>query len=663
LENALNRTSDVDLQLMRLASLLEIDPAAAAREATVLLRTHPEYPPALLLLGRAHRLAGNSGAAVENFRALAAAQPDSAVIRLELARALRAAGRDAEALLALQQAVQVSPDLAEGWRELSLAHAARDETAECDLAYARFEQLVPEEGRLAEISAAVANERFEAAEALLQRTLAHSPQDVAALRLRARIAATREDYFEAERLLHECLRLAPGYSRARIELVGVLHQQLMGEPMLPLLERLLAGEPGNVRYRSLKASAYTLLGNIQPAIEIHQELVSELPEDALVWLNYGNTLRDAGRPREAIEAYRRCAELQPACGIAWLALADLKTYRFSQPEVAAMQTQVASEQLRNDERSRIEFALGKAQEDRGDFAGAFAHYAQGNALRRAVLPYDRTIATAYVKTARALFTSDFLAARRDWGSPSTAPIFIVGLPRAGSTLLEQILASHSQVEGTRELPLIIRLAMELGDRDEQDKPPAYPHSLARLTRAELAALAARYLEQTHAYRQQGRRFFIDKMGPNFQHVGLIHLMFPQARIIDARRSALGCCFSNFKQHYHGGAWFSYQLEDLGHYYRDYVDLMAHFDEVLPGRIHRVRYESLVGDLEGEVRRLLDFCALPFEAQCLRYYETRRAVATVSSEQVRRPLYTDSLEQWRNFEPWLGPLKAALGDLR
>jgi predicted Zn-dependent protease len=661
-ESALSRTSHLDFELIRVASLLESDPATAARQAAQILRAHPGHPPALLLLGSAHRRAGDPAAAVADFAALAASQPGSAVIHLELGRALHAAGHDVEALVALRESVRLAPDLAEGWRELSRVHAVREDPAACDAAYRRFEELMPQEGRLAEAVAALANERLDAAQALLQQVLECSPQDVAALRLRARIAAAREHYAEAERLLGECLQLAPGYSRARLDLVDLLHQQQLGEPMLPLLERLLTAEPGNPRYRSLQAIAHTLVGHSEQAIKIVEALLSEFPGDDVAWLNYGHALRAAGRYREAIDAYRRCIELQPGCGGAWLALADLKTYRFSGGDVEAMRVQLSREEMRHEERSRLEFALGKALEDSGDFCGAFRSYAQGNALRRAVIRYDSANTTRFRQLTQAFYTPEFLAERAGWGCPAADPIFIVGLPRAGSTLLEQILASHSRVEGTRELSLVIRFAMDLGDREQPGNPATYPQSLARLTRAEFSALGESYLAQTRAHRLQGRPQFIDKMGANFQHVGLIHLMLPNARIIDARRSALGCCFANFKQHFQGGAWFSYSLEDLGHYYREYVSLMGHFDRVLPGRIHRVCYEDLVRDLEGEVRRLLDHCGLPFEAQCLRFHETRRIAQTVSSEQVRQPIYTEGVEQWRNFEPWLGPLKEALGEL-
>lgn len=656
------RPEHLDCEVIRVASLLESDPAAATRQAAQLLRLHPDHPAALLLLGSAHRRTGDAAAAVADFTTLAASQPGSAVLRLELGRALHASGRDAESLVALGEAVRLAPDLALAWRELSLLHAARDEPAACDAAWARFEKLTPEAAHLAEAAAALASERLDAAAALLERTLAHSPEDVAALHMLARVAGAREDYEQAERLLGECLRLAPGYARARLALVDILHQQLRGEPMLPLLERLLSAEPDNQLYRTLQAVAYNLLGRTGRAIEILGELVNEFPGSEVVWLNYGHALRAAGRQREAVDAYRKCIQLRSGTGSAWVALADLKTYRFTGDEVAAMHMQLARDGLRSEERSRLELALGKALEDTGDFAGAFEHYARGNALRRAVVPYDSANITRFVQLTRTLCTPEFFAARPGWGCPSPDPVFIVGLPRAGSTLLEQILASHSQVEGTRELTDVIRFALDLGDREEPGKPPAYPQSLARLTRAEVAAFGERYLAQTHAQRLLGRPRFIDKMGPNFLHVGLIHLMLPNARIIDARRAPLGCCFANFKQHFQSGAWFTYSLEDLGRYYRDYVSLMAHFDTVLPGRIHRVSYEDLVRDLEGEVRRLLDYCGLPFEEQCLRFHQTQRSIATVSSEQVRQPLYTASIEQWRNFAPWLGPLKEALGDL-
>jgi predicted Zn-dependent protease len=649
----------LDIALIRVAALLESDPAAAARAAQELVRKHPGHSAAVLLLGNAQRRSGDAAAAVAAFTELAAAQNGSAAVHLELARALLAQGKLTEAHAALTRTLELAPDLAEAWRELSNLHAARGELRECDATYARFAALTNQDGRFGEAAAAIAQERLEHAETLLRQELTRHPGDVAALRLLAQAAVKREDFAEAERLFNECLRLAPGCSRARFDLAEMLHTQQKAEPMLPLIERLLALEPGNLAYRALQAAAYSLLGRSDQALSILADLVAEHPENQLIWMYCGHALRSAGRTAEAIDAYRRSAQLGPQFGEVWFSLANLKTFRFAPADIETMRAQLARSDLSDEDRWHFEFSLGNALEQAGEFAGSFEHYARGNALRRAAVAYDPDRNTRLVERTRALFTREFFAARAGAGCPSREPIFVVGLPRAGSTLLEQILASHSQVEGTRELPDISAFARELG---VWDTPPTYPESVARLSRAELAALGERYLRQTRSHRLLGRPYFIDKMGNNFLDAGLIHLILPNARIIDARRAPLACCFSNFKQHFISGVWFSYSLEDLGRYYRDYVGLMAHFDAVLPGRIHRVQYEDVIADFEGEVRRLLDYCGLPFEEQCLRFHETRRVVQTASSEQVRRPLYSDSVEEWRNFEPWLGPLKEALGDL-
>jgi predicted Zn-dependent protease len=658
----LTAASEVEFRLIRVAALLESDPAAAARQAAQLVRSHPGHVAARLLLGTAHRACGDTQAAAAEFTALAAAQPDSAPVQLELGRALAAQGDAERALGALSKAVRLQPDLAEAWGELAVLHAARGDLKACDAAYANFARLAPPERHLGEAAAALAARRWSAAEARLRERLARAPRDVAALRLLAEVAAEREDYVEAERLLGECLTLAPGYGDARFDLARILHSQQKAAPMLPLLERLLALEPDNIRFRTLQASAYNLLGQNDRARQIHEQMLSEFPDNELLWLYYGHTHRVAGRLAEAVAAYRQSTQLKPQFGEAWFSLANLKTVRFSDEDIAAMQAQAARADLDDESRMHFEFALGKALEDQRVFTASFEHYARGNALRRARVLYEPEGFTRSVQRACALYTPEFFAARAGSGNPAPDPIFIVGLPRSGSTLLEQILASHSQVEGTRELPDIPGFALELGVLERAGKPPTYPASVARLDREQLTALGDRYLAQARPHRVLGRPRFVDKMPANLNHVGLIHLILPNAKIIDARRAPLACCFANFKQHFQSGVWFTYSLEDLGRYYRDYVHLMSHFDRVLPGRVHRVQYEDLVADLEGEVRRLLTYCGLPFEEQCLRFYETERVVQTVSSDQVRKPLYADAVDQWRNFEPWLGPLKEALGDV-
>ncbi len=647
---------------MRAASLLDDDPAAAGREAAKILGEHPGHVGATLLLATARRNCGEVLEATNAFAELAAAQPDSAPLQLELGRSHAAQGRIAAARAAFERAVALEPNLAEAWRELSMLHAAEGDTLACDAAYARYTRLGLPEQHLGEAAHALANQRHAAAEELLLRRLADAPEDVAAMRLLAEAVAEREDYVEAERLLGECLRLAPGYSGARHDLARTLHNQQKAAPMLPVLERLLAHQPRDLYYRSLQASAYSMLGQNERALAMHSSLIEDFPDNERVWLSYGHQLRVAGRQPEAIASYRRSIALKPECGEAWFCLANLKTFRFTAEDIAAMSEQLARGDLPDGQRLQFEFALGKALEDAGQYAESFAHYARGNALRRAAISYDLSNSTRLVQRSEELYTPEFFAARAGSGCPAPDPIFIVGLPRAGSTLLEQILASHSQVEGTRELPDIPGFALELGILETRDQPATYPQAVARFTRAELTALGERYLAQVGPHRREGRPHFIDKMPSNLLHVGLIHLILPNARIIDARRSPLGCCFANFKQHFQSGNWFSYSLQDLGRYYRDYVRLMAHFDAVLPGRVHRVYYEDIVADLEGEVRRLLEYCGLPFEEGCLRFHENRRIVQTASSEQVRRPIYGDSVDQWRHFEPWLDELKEALGDV-
>jgi tetratricopeptide (TPR) repeat protein len=652
---------EVDARLMRAATLLETDPAAAAREAAEILEKHPKHPVATLLLGTARRNSGSPEAA-GLFGELASTQPDSAPLQYELARSLIVQGRGAEALAALQRAVELEPNLAEAWRELSVLYAAAGDTAACDSAYARFTRLASPEQHLAEAHAAMANQRLGVAETLLQQHLARESQDAAAIRMLAEIAAEREDYVEAERLYTKCLELAPGYSRARFDLARTLHMQQKAQPMLVLLDRLLQFEPDSLPYRTLRASAFALLGQNEHARQILEILLTEFPSNAALYIHYGNVLRTAGHSEQAVAAYRKGTQLRPSYGEAWFCMANLKTFKFTDEEIRSMQQQSAAADLADEDRLQLEFALGKALEDAGEFGRSFEHYANGNAVRRRAVLYEADANTRFVQGLQKMYTPEFFAARAGSGCNAPDPIFIVGLPRAGSTLLEQILASHSQVEGTRELPDIQGFALELGARDLRGGSPKFLHSVEALSREQLNALGHRYLDQTRPNRLRGTPFFIDKMPSNFFHVGLIHLILPNARIIDARRSPLACCFSNFKQHFQAGVWFSYSLDDIGRFYRSYVELMGHYDRALPGRVYRVNYEKLVSDLEGEVRKLLEYCGLPFEERCLRFHETRRVVQTASSEQVRRPLFAEGVDQWRNFEPWLGELKQALGDV-
>jgi exonuclease VII small subunit len=368
-----------------------------------------------------------------------------------------------------------------------------------------------------------------------------------------------------------------------------------------------------------------------------------------------------GRRDEAISSYRTAATIRPNYGDAYWSLANLKTYRFSDEEIARMRAEESTESTALTDRYHLCFALGKALEDRGIYEESFKYYERGNALKKTQSRYRPEYFERNTALQKEVCTADFFGARRAAGCPSDEPIFILGLPRSGSTLLEQILASHSQVEGTLELPEIPRLAQDLQGRESNDASARYPGILRSLPLADFERFGTRYLADTRVYRQGSPRF-IDKMPNNFRHLGLIHLVLPNAKIIDARREAMACCFSNFKQLFAHGQEFTYSLTDIARYYRTYVELMQHWDQVLPGKVLRVQYEDVVADLEGQVRRLLEFCELPFEESCVEFHRTERSVRTASSEQVRQPLFHESLDQWRHYEPWLGPLKEALGDL-
>ena len=491
--------------------------------------------------------------------------------------------------------------------------------------------------------------------------LLRTAEGTEALRMLAEVAARLHRYPDAETLLERALELAPSFVPARHNYAVILHRQRKPGPAWKQAEKLTEADPLNPSYRTLKAAIASSIGDYDAALELYSGVLAEYPQNARVWMSYGHALKTTNRQGECVQTYRKSIELAPHLGEAYWSLANLKTFRFTQADIAAMQAQLTQAKLTDDDRLQFHFALGKAFEDAGQFEESFKHYAEGNRIRRAGVGYDADWNSEQVRRAKALFTQEFFAARAGQGASAPDPIFVVGLPRSGSTLLEQILSSHPLVEGTMELADIVNMARELGAAHSR-KDSTYPRPIAALDATALRALGERYLEQTRIYRRTDAPFFIDKLPNNFAHTGLIHLILPRAKIIDARRHPLGCCFSGYKQHFARGQHFTYSLDEIGRYYHDYVELMAHFDAVLPGRVHRVIYERMVADTEGEVRRVLDYCGLPFDERCLRFYENERAVRTASSEQVRRPIYREGVDHWRNYEPWLGPLKSALGSV-
>jgi predicted Zn-dependent protease len=654
----------LDVALNHATQLLRKNPSLAAEQAIEILKVLPGHARARLLLGAAQRLAGRNLAAVQVLESLARDQPRSAPVHLELGVALGEAGRAREAVAALRVALRLTPDSPDGWRLLADQFDALGDTDAADHARANYLKAANKDPRLLDAAAALVDNNLPVADARLRAHLDGHPTDVAALRMLAEVAARLRRYADAQQLLERCLQLAPSFDAARHNYAVVLNRQGKAAAALPQVGMLLAKEPRNPGYRNLQAAILAHLGDYSESIGVYQAVLAEFPRQPKVWMSCGHALKTARRQEEGVIAYRRAIAMQPTLGEAYWSLANLKTFRFSQEDVLAIRHALRRADLDDDDRLHFEFALGKALEDEESYEESFTHYACGNAVRRKLHPYRADENTCFTQRSKQQLTADFVSARAAAGATAADPIFIVGLPRSGSTLLEQILASHSLVEGTMELPDIPQIAHELArrggcDTDAQEGP--FFETVAALTRDELRGLGEAYLASTRIHRKSSAPYFIDKMPNNCLYVGLIHLILPNAKIIDARRHPLGCCFSAFKQHFARGQNFAYGLDDIGRYYRDYVDLMAHMDSVLPGRVHRVFYESMVENTEVEVRRLLDYCGLPFEAGCLRFYENERAVRTASSEQVRRPIFRDAMDQWRHYEPWLGPLKQALGE--
>lgn len=651
----------LDAALAHALRLLETRPELAAEQALAILEAAPGHPGGELVLGMAETALGDAAGAVRRLAALAQAQPGSAMTWLALGRAQAAQGEDAQAQASMERAVALQPALPGAWLALADLRFSRGDGAGADAAYLQHVRHSVRDPVLMAAADALARGDLPDAETRLRARLSAQPGDVAALRMLAELGARLGRNEEAIALLEQALARAPGFDAARQNYAGLLNRGNRHDEALVEVDRLLERAPDSQSLHNLRAVILGKLGDFEAAIGAYERVLARVPGQWQVWLGYGHALKTAGRTGDAIAAYRRAIGLNPGFGGAWWSLANLKTVRFDAADIEAMRTQLRRADLDDDARLHFEFALGKALEDTGgDDAAAFAHYARGNALRRAQLPYDAALARERTRRAIRTYTREFFAERAGAGCPAPDPIFVVGMPRAGSTLVEQILASHPQVEGTMELPAIIAITRQLRERSGNPETTSYHDVLAALPREQLAELGRDYLRRVQPQRREGRPLFIDKMPNNFAHIGLIHAILPNAKIIDARRHPLACCFSNFKQHFARGQAFSYDLADLGHYYADYVMLMAHFDAVLPGRIHRVFHEAMVEDTEAQVRALLDYCGLPFDARCLRFFENPRAVRTASSEQVRRPIYREGLAQWRRFEPWLEPLKQALG---
>ena len=660
LSNETEATGTLDVALAHAGRLLASRPDLAALQANEILQALPGYPPARLLLAQAHRAQGDLASAFTLMQALVAAEPRWAAAHMEWGRLLAYRGQTSAAISALRQSLSLKSDQPDAWRLLADQLDVSGETTAAEQARARFIKAANRDPQLMAAATALVENQIPEAEALLRAHLKGHDTDVAALRMLAEVAARLRRYADSEALLERCLSLAPGFEAARHHYAIVLYRQQKIAQSLGEVLQLLAMDPHNPGYQNLQAAILVQLGDFNESLAVYERVLASHPHQPKGWMSYGHALKTARRLDDSIAAYRRAIQQQPTLGEAYWSLANLKTFRFLATDIAAMRQALARTDLADDDRLHFDFALGKALEDEALYAESFSHYAAGNERRLRLTPYSAARTQQHVARARAVFDAAFFAERLRVGCQAPDPIFVVGLPRAGSTLVEQIMASHPLVEGTMELPDIGGLVRELAGARGSDEVARYPAVLATLSSEALAALGERYLTQTRVQRKAGTPFFVDKMPNNFSHVGFIHLILPNAKIIDARRHPLGCCLSTFKQHFARGQNFTYSLTDVGRYYADYVALMAHFDAVLPGRVHRVIYERMVEDTEAEVRRLLDYCGLPFDERCLRFYENTRGVRTASSEQVRRPINREGMDQWAHYEPWLGPLKEALG---
>ncbi len=569
--------------------------------------------------------------------------------------------RDAQqAIEAFEWAIRYNPALPASWQALERLYRIVGRTQDATNAGNHVAKLASLPTEVVAARGMVADGDYEDAERTIRAFLAQHPDDVEGLRILSMLARQFEYNTDAEVLLDKLLAKAPNYNSARYDLILTLvdlhkHQRAREES-----ERLMAAEPRNPGVRVTHAGILMALGDVNGSIERYQALLQQMPRDSELHQSLGHAYKTNGESAKAIESYRRAIEVRPDFGEAYWSLANLKTYRFTEAELERMRHYEAQPYLQQADRYHLCFALGKALEDRGDYAESFIYYDRGNALKKEGSLYRPAAQERAVNRQMELCTPEFFAERSGWGCPDASPIFVLGLPRAGSTLLEQILASHSQVEGTMELANIPRLVGSLGSGDKFGDTH-YPGVLPQLTAEQCREFGEAYIRDTRVYRT-GKPFFIDKMPNNFRNIALIQLILPNAKIIDARRDAMDCCFSNFKQLYANGHPFAYNLDDIGRYYRSYVSLMDHWDRVLPGRVLCARHEDVLADLEGSVRRILDYCGLPFEPACVEFHRTERRVHTASAEQVRRPINRDGVDQWRPYEPWLGPLKDALGPL-
>jgi tetratricopeptide (TPR) repeat protein len=658
-------TSTVESEVARIRALVkERRFAEGVATATALLCQVPENRDVLYLLALAQRQLTRTADALATLEQLEVFHPGYSRLYQERGHCHVARREAPQAIEAFLRAVTINPALPASWGMLEGLYRMCGDADNAGRATAHVAKLETLPQEVITATGLFSDGDLVAAEKVIRAFLLAHGDHIEAMRLLARIGAALEVFDDAELLLEAVLERVPDYCAARYDYASVLLGRHKHSQALVELDKLLGVDPSNRQYRTLHATAAVGLGDHSRAITLYEALLRDAPPGspnaAELHLSIAHSLKTLGRQRDAIDEYRAAARERSDFGDAYWSLANLKTYRFTDAELESMRTAEAGPATGLVDRCHLCFALGKAYEDRGEYADSWGYYERGNALKRAESRYRPEVIELNTANQKSVCTRKFFEQRTGYGVASTAPIFVVGLPRSGSTLIEQILASHSAVEGTQELADIPRYVLELQGREPDFESPRYPAVLAQLPIAESARFAEKYLNDTRVYRT-GKPRFIDKMPNNFRHIGFIHLMFPNAKIIDARREPMACCFGNLKQLFARGQEFTYSIEDIARYYRTYLELMEHWDAALPSRVLRVHHEDVVDDLERSVRLILDFCELPFEPACVEFHRTERSIRTASSEQVRQPIFREGLDQWRHYEAWLGPLRETLGD--
>jgi tetratricopeptide (TPR) repeat protein len=657
--------SSVELEVQRIRGLVQARSFGEAVAAAASLRTlYPENRDVLYLLAVAQRHGGQIAGALDSLADMERHHPRASRLYQERGHCHVALKDAPHAIEAYEHAVQINPALPAAWDMLERLYKMVGDEDHRQVAAAHATKLKSVPPDVITATGLFCEGDLSAAENLIRAFLLRHGDHVEAMRLLARIGVARDVLDDAETLLAAALKMAPDYIELRRDYACVLLDRHKHAEAIAQLDDLLKIDPKNIDYRTLRATATVGLGDheggLRRFVDVLADTNQKSPLAADLHLSIAHSLKTLGRRAESIDEYRKAIEVRPKFGDAYWSLANLKTYQFSAEEITQLEAAEADPSTAAIDRYHLCFALGKAYEDRKVYDRSFRFYERGNALKRSESRYRAELLEQNTANQKRVCTREFFQGRAGYGAASREPIFILGMPRAGSTLLEQILASHSQVEGTQELANVPRAVLDLQGYNPDLNNPRYPGCLATMPADELRALGQKYLADTQVYRT-GKPYFIDKMPNNFRHIGLIHLMLPNAKIIDARREPMACCFGNLKQLYARGQEFVYSVDDIARYYRTYLELMEHWDAVLPGRVLRVHHEDVVDDLEGSVRRILDFCELPFEPACLEFHRTERSIRTASSEQVRQPIFREGLDQWKHYAPWLGPLKTALGD--